>query len=478
MRLKLFRKLFFTIGTIIVVSFTIIATILSFAISNYFSEEKYTQLRDNCDSIAVVAVTDMNSENFRRNIYNIIGVQNNVSNVDIFISDTAGKIVVCGCDEFINGQDCMHSVSTVSRVILDTARDGEYFEVGNFNRLYEEDFYTVGIPLKSADGTVLGYVFSSTTTESLRVLMDRVFEMCIISAVFPIIIMFIAVYTMTYRFTKPLKLMSDAAHAMAKGDFSKRIPVMSDDEIGELSVSFNNMTNSLAKLEKMRRSFVGNVSHELRTPMTTIGGFIDGILDGTIEEERREYYLRIISDEVKRLSRVVESMLNLSRLESGEVKLNPIMFNLSEAVVSVVLSREKQIDSKKITVTGLDRLEDTFVYADYDLIYQVIYNLVDNAVKFCEDGGEISFSVGSDAKFVRFSVKNTGFGIPKENIGSIFDRFYKVDKSRSANKNSAGLGLYIVKTIINIHGGRITVESAENEYTDFSVQLPIRKQKQ
>ncbi len=478
MRLKLFRKLFFTIGIIIVVSFTVIATILSFAVSNYFSEEKYAQLRDNCDSIAVVAVTDMNSENFRRNIYNIIGVQNNVSNADIFISDTSGKILVCGCDKFIIGHDCMHSVSTVSKVILDTAREGEYFEVGDFNRLYEEDFYTVGIPLKSADGTVLGYVFSSTTTESLKILMDRVFEMCIISAIFPIIIMFIAVYTMTYRFTKPLKLMSDAARAMAKGDFSKRIPVMSDDEIGELSVSFNNMTNSLARLEEMRRSFVGNVSHELRTPMTTIGGFIDGILDGTIEEDQREYYLRIISDEVKRLSRVVESMLNLSRLESGEVKLKPIMFNLSEAVVSVVLSREKQIESKNITVIGLDMLEETFVYADYDLIYQVIYNLVDNAVKFCEDGGEISFSVGSDAKFVRFGVKNTGFGIPKENIGRIFDRFYKVDKSRSANKNSAGLGLYIVKTIINIHGGRITVESAENEYTDFSVQLPIRKQKQ
>ena len=475
MRLKLFKKLAVTIGIVILISMSVIVMILSIVISNYFSNEKYAELIQNCESVAEITLKDMNSSNFKRNIYNIIAVQNKVSNVDTFICDNKGEIIVCGCDKYYNSE-CSHSFGTINNDILDSASK-EYFAVNNFNDLYTDAHFIVGIPIKAADGTKFGYVFSSTSAQSLRNLISEIFKMYVISAIIPIVLMLIIVYAMTYRFTKPLKLMSVAAQAMSRGDFSKRIPVMSDDEIGELSISFNNMTNSLSKLEKMRRSFVANVSHELRTPMTSISGFIDGILDGTIAEDKQEYYLKIISTEVKRLSRVVESMLSLSKLESGEVSLNPVMFNLSDTIVDVVVSREKEIEGKNLTITGLDSLEKTFVYADYDLIYQVVYNLVDNAVKFTDESGEISFSVSTDSKFTKFSVRNTGCGIPQENLGNIFDRFYKLDKSRSTNKNSVGLGLYIVKTIINIHHGTVSVASKEGAFTEFTVNLPLNRVK-
>lgn len=477
MRLKLFKKLAITIGIIILISMSVIVMILSVVISNYFSKEKYDQLSRNCMSVSEIVLADIDSSNFRPNILNVIIVQNRVSNVDTFICDTNGRIAVCGCEKFFGDNECKHSNNKISNNILKTVSD-EYFAVDNLNGLYDEDNYIVGVPIRTDDGSYLGYVFSSTSAQSLRNLISKIFQMYIISAIIPLILMFVMVYAMTYRYTKPLKLMSDAAQAMAKGDFSKRIPVMSNDEIGELSISFNNMTNSLSKLEKMRRSFVANVSHELRTPMTSIAGFIDGILDGTIEEEKQEQYLKIISVEVKRLSRVVESMLSLSKLESGEVSLNPILFNVSDTIVDIVVSREKEIEEKHLNIKGLDTLDKTFVYADYDLLYQVIYNLVDNAVKFTDESGEISFTAEANAKYTQFTIRNTGIGIPRDNLGNIFDRFYKVDKSRSANKNSVGLGLYIVKTIINIHSGKISVTSKDGEYTEFTVTLPARKVKQ
>ena len=247
---------------------------------------------------------------------------------------------------------------------------------------------------------------------------------------------------------------------------------MSDDEIGELAISFNQMTNSLARLESMRKSFVANVSHELKTPMTTIGGFIDGILDGTIEPDKQKEYLAIVSDEVKRLSRLVESMLGMSKLESGEFAIRPELFDFRELLCSIVISQEQRIESKKIEIVGLDAIESFSLNADRDLIHQVIYNLVDNAIKFTDEAGKITFNAEGGPKEMVFSIRNTGKGIPERELPFVFERFYKADKSRSSDKKSTGLGLYIVKTIVKAHGGGITVKSKENADTEFIVTLP------
>ena len=477
MKSKLFNKFFITVSLIIIVSFTVILTTISFVISNHFSNEKYTLLSESCTSVSRLVSSDINSSNFKRNIYNVIRVQNDVLDADIFICDVNGNIIICGCDEYLMEEKCPHKTFVVSNEYISKAKTTKLNELGTLGGLYNENYYFVGKTIVSTYKNVEGYVFSATSAKNIKNLLTTLRKMLLIYCLIPIIIAFFVLYSLMYKFTKPLKSMSVAAKRMAKGDFSKRIPVISDDEIGQLSVSFNNMTDSLSRLEKMRRNFIGNVSHELRTPMTTIAGFIDGIIDGTIDKNNQERYLKIVSDEVKRLSRVVESMLNLAELESGQKNINLSSFNLTDCIVKIILNREKTITEKSINIVGLDVIEPAYILADYDLIYQAVYNLIDNAVKFTNDYGTIEFKLLVTGNNVQFSIKNTGAGISKESKEHIFERFYKEDKARSSNVNSTGIGLFIVKKIVEIHNGKIIADSVENEYTIFKVMLPLNNKR-
>lgn len=472
MKLKLFKKYFFTTALIIVFSFTVMMTILSFVLNNYLAKSKYETLSkcsvEVTDYLSQLSGGDLKAESF----FKTIEALSSVSSVDIFLADSNGSVLICSCDEWMKDRKCSHSEHIIPKSELLDVGGKEAFRLDTLD-IYDTPHYIASEPVKNSDGVKVGTVFSAAPVSAIRELMFTVTKLYLLSSVLPIVIMFFAIYLMTYKLTKPLKLMSEASKAMAKGDFSKRIPVTSDDEIGELAVSFNQMTNSLVQLEGMRKSFVANVSHELKTPMTTIGGFIDGILDGTIEPEREKYYLGIVSEEVKRLSRLVQSMLSMSKLEAGEFVLKPELFDFRELLCNIVISQEQRIESKKIEITGLDEIQSISVKADKDLIHQVVYNLVDNSIKFANEGGNIDFKTVIDGKKIVFTIRNTGKGIPENELPYVFDRFYKVDKSRSANKNSTGLGLYIVKTIIKAHGGTVTVSSCENDFTEFSVTLPL-----
>lgn len=473
MRLKLFKKYFFTTLLIIIFSLGFMMLILSFALDRYIAKTKYATLDKACSEVTeFVNAFSENGKIDSNMFYGMLRTVSEVSDSDIFITDNGGKVIICGCEEWHEKGACMHTVSIIPEKVLSRAEDENEFFVSTIN-IYERPHYVTAESMHTEDGNHYATVFAAASVSTVRELLSTITRLYIISAIVPIIIMFFCIYAMTYRLTKPLKLMSEASRAMAKGDFSKRIPVTTDDEIGELAVSFNMMTNSLSQLEGMRKSFVANVSHELKTPMTTIGGFIDGILDGTIEPDKQQYYLGIVSDEVKRLSRLVQSMLSMSRLESGEFSLKPELFDLRELLFSIVIGQERRIDSKKLQIIGLDELEGLSVNADKDLIHQVIYNLVDNAIKFTDDGGYIKFTLKNENMKAALTITNSGRGIPEKDLPFIFERFYKVDKSRSAAKNSTGLGLYIAKTIITSHKGTISVSSSENEFTTFKVTLPI-----
>lgn len=473
MKLKLFKKYFFADALIIVLSFAVMMTILSFVLNNYLAKTKYETLSkcsaEVSDYLSKLSGGDIKSEE----IFQTVNALSSVSNVDIFLADNEGKIAVCSCSEWLENGKCSHSQHIIPKEELKSSGGKSSFRLDTLD-IYDAPHYIASEPVISTGGNRIGTVFSTAPVSAIRELMFTVTRLYLLSAAVPIAVMFFAIYIMTYRLTKPLKLMSEASKAMAKGDFSKRIPVTSDDEIGELAVSFNQMTNSLAQLESMRKSFVANVSHELKTPMTTIGGFIDGILDGTIEADKQSYYLGIVSDEIKRLSRLLQSMLSMSKLEAGEFVLKPELFDFRELLCTIVISQEQRIEAEKIEITGLDGIESISVTADRDLIHQVIYNLTDNAIKFVNEGGNIDFKAKTDGKKLIFTITNTGKGIPAAELPYVFERFYKVDKSRSANKNSTGLGLYIVKTIVKAHGGTVTVTSQENEFTSFSVTLPLQ----
>ena len=250
------------------------------------------------------------------------------------------------------------------------------------------------------------------------------------------------------------------------------VKVKGKDEVAQLGEALNGMAVSLSSVEMMRRSFIANVSHELKTPMTTIAGFIDGMLDGTIPKEKQAQYMKIVSDEVKRLSRLVRSMLDLSRIDSGELKMTTTQLDLTEVVLGVLLASEQRIEKKNLSITGVEDCEPTQVRGDYDLLNQVLYNLLDNAIKFTNEGGNIHIHLHREGGRAYVNIRNTGEGIPPDEMPQIFERFYKSDRSRSLDKNGVGLGLYIVHTVIRLHGGEITVRSVQGEYTEFSFWIP------
>ena len=236
---------------------------------------------------------------------------------------------------------------------------------------------------------------------------------------------------------------------------------------------FNNMASSLQKSEYQRQEFVANVSHELKTPMTTIGGYIDGILDGTIPPEKSRHYMQIVSDETKRLSRLVRSMLDISQLGSDSIpEEKKTRFDLEEAVGQVLITFEQKITAKNLQVDVQMPEHPVFTMANRDAVTQVVYNLLDNAVKFCPQGENLGVRIHQSGSKAYVSISNDGKTIPPEELPLVFDRFHKIDKSRSENRDGWGLGLYIVKTIVCSHGENISV-SSRNGKTEFTFTMPI-----
>ena len=469
MKYRLFRRYFLGASLIVLISLAIALFLQFITYSNHMSREKHSDLKKACD---LVAASIEESDDSYGVAHFVMSNISEVMDCDIYITDQSGKIIVCYCKEWQQNGVCEHTGTVIDTMELNSiVSDNEM--LGTLN-IYPSPRYLAAVATETG-GEISGYIFSTASSESVRILIFDYFKVYLIASIVPIIIMFLAFAIMAYRMNKPLKLMSEAAHAMAKGDFSKRIPVTSDDEIGELAVAFNSMSNSLSRLEETRKSFIANVSHEMRTPMTTIGGFIDGIIDGTIEPEKQKHYLEIVSSEIKRLSRMVQSMLSISRLESSEFVLKKDSFDLREQILNIVIGQEQRIEEKHIEIKGLDCLPSVTVNADKDLIYQAVYNLLDNAIKFVNENGTITFSLNVNVYGTEFCITNTGVGIPRADLPFVFDRFYKLDKSRASNKSSMGLGLYIVKTIIKNHGGTIKVESKENEFTRFSFVLPLER---
>ena len=302
-------------------------------------------------------------------------------------------------------------------------------------------------------------------------MVDMVVRIIVMTSLWVMVIAMVCVYFLTERSVTPLRNMSKAAKKFAQGDFSTRIEVKGRDEIAQLADSFNNMAQQLDKFEDTRKTFLVNVAHDLRTPMTTIGGFVDAIRDGSIPEEKQPYYLTLISDEVKRLSRLVSQLLDISRIEAGDRKFNFVDFDICEMGRMILISFESKLEEKKLDVEFDVEDDNMFVYGDKDAIHQVFYNICHNAIKFSYEGGKYRIRINRLDHKVYVSVYNEGVGMTEEDLPNVFDRFYKSDKSRGLDKTGVGMGMYITKTIINAHQQDIWVKSVYQEYCEFVFTL-------
>lgn len=482
---SVFVKYFASFLVLELICFIILGITYAYLGTNNWTNQKQQLLKENASSVARLTgevIRDRLNEDVSGSMFmlcNNIKMISEAIDGDVYVCNMKGKIIICKdliSDDYVvqnDGNCAFHGSFVLPENIIEQASIGNYSD--NYTTLdgtYQHRQIVAAEPV-TVNGEVVSVVFAVTPiSNGASDYLAKMVKSFAVASVTAFLIGAIITYFFTQSIIAPLKDMSKATKAYANGDFSYRVKEKGSQEFRELLHAFNSMASDLALHESTQRSFVANVSHELKTPMTTIGGFIDGILDGTIPPEMQKHYLEIVSNETKRLSRLVVSMLNLSKIEAGELKLKPTEFNICNDIFDVLVSFERTIEQKNIEICGLDKLMPITVNADEDMIHQVIYNLVDNAVKFTNNG-KIIVNANKDSKGVTtVQIRNTGVGISSEDLNRIFERFYKVDKSRSFDTKSTGLGLYIVKTIIEMHGGSIKAESIENEYTQFEFTLP------
>lgn len=477
---SVFRRFLFFSLIIALVCIIVIIGVLAFPVSSYISDHKRSTLETNSKTVASYVgnaagddIHALNSDELRLFSASLDSLSDTIHSI-VLVADTNGTILYSSDAEFIT------NTTQLPSSVIEELSDGYHYEHGTLQNIYNKQYYIFAIPFTANDQgeVVLGYCLVAQASLWSSDFAPNVFLILLITVIVAALLIFILSAVYAYNTTRPLKQMADAAKRFAVGDFQSRGHIKSNDEIGELAAAFNEMADSLASSEGMRRNFIANVSHELKTPMTTIAGYIDGILDKTIPAEDQEYYLGIISQEIKRLNRLVTSMISLSKIDSGEITVKKAPFIIQDTVFNVLLGFEGEIEKNGIRIEGLDSEEDVTAYGDRDLIHQVLYNLVENAVKFTDSNGYIRFGFSHKNNRVYVCVENSGVGILPEDIYLVFDKFYKADKSRSINKKSMGLGLYIVRSIIFLHGGNITVESEPGEYCRFIFWLPDAPKKQ
>lgn len=394
----------------------------------------------------------------------------------VFITDETGKIVSCS-DRAPMCEHLGHQIPADVMQTLETT--GEYDQMSTLGGLYEKNRYAVARPIKTAaDGNdIIGYVFITNVVGNILKTWSSLTGITAIVTIGVFAAAMIVSLMYSKHMAKPLDEMAAASRRFARGDFSVRVRQREDptDEMGALIDSFNKMADSLENAEARRSEFIANISHELRTPMTTISGFAEGLLDGTIPPEDEKKYLRAISDETKRLSRLVRDMLDVSQLRNRAADpTKRIDFDLTELTLQTLLSFESRATKKNLDVDPQLPDNHIMVHADKDAITQVIYNLLDNAVKFASPGSCITVRIYKDNGKAYVSVRDYGETIPPDDLPFIFDRFHKSDRSRSLDKDGVGLGLYLVKSIINSHDEDIAVTSRDG-MTEFVFTLTLAK---
>ena len=468
-----FSRSFFMAATTLLLALTILGASFQIQVNNYMEDSTVDGLRQDASVIAnLAAAYSVDGNLSSRELLLNLDIISQVTEADVVICDSQGYIILCsdaltGCDH----QGWQLNADYLNKVI----ENGGDSATGVIKSLYDDQRYVVSVPIIS-DSEAKGIVIVSSPTAATSQILNRISNIFLTAEVFVVLISVLAVTAFARRESRPLRDMAKAATAFGHGNLEARVKIEEDcsEEMEELALAFNNMASSLQKSEYQRQEFVANVSHELKTPMTTISGYIDGILDGTIPEERREHYLRIVSDETKRLSRLVRSMLDISQLqkEEGIPEEKKMHFDLEECAGQVLITFEKKINDKRLNVEVDMPEHPVYTMANRDYITQVIYNLIDNAVKFCPEGRTLGLKIREGNTKAYVSISNTGETIPPEELPLVFDRFHKLDKSRSQNRDGWGLGLYIVKTIVCSHGEDISVTSKDGK-TAFTFTMPL-----
>ena len=476
-----YRRQFAMMAGVILVAFFLLGSSFAALSYQYIAQDKLEAMERNANYISAFTASYLssgigsstNDPAYQLYISSLAGI----SGSTVILAENSGQIVYASTggsagSSLLSGvvpQEWMRKVELEGG---HTARD-------SLGGLLAENCFVTAVPILQSSyitGATYqrGVVLVASDTSSLIGIWQDLAAIFMLTAVVVLLLASAASSVTAMRQTRPLKDMAETVRRFGQGELEARVSDYEGrkDEVGELAESFNTMADSLAKSEAQRSEFIANVSHELKTPMTTIAGFADGILDGTIPRDKEAEALSTISSETRRLSRLVRRMLDVSRLQSGENVTAQERFDISELLIRVLVSLEGRINDRGLDVETDLPSSPVFVWGDPDGITQVCYNLLDNAIKFAAPGTALSLGVQTKGEKAYVSVQDRGETIPPEELGRVFDRFHKTDRSRSEDRDGVGLGLYIVKTIINNHRENITVTS-EDGVTTFTFSLTM-----
>ena len=470
-----FSRSFFPAAIILLAALLLLGAAFQVLLRSVLIRQTQDNLKTDCSTISGLATAYYTEKVVSRQDFFVnLSIATRVSGADAVICDSRGTLVLCSDSPM----GCKHQGMVIQQDYLQRVfSQGEVCDMGLVQGLYAESRYVVSMPiLDSASQQPVGLVIVSTPVSKALSLLDKMADTYVLVSVLVVLLSVVVITVLARKQSSPLQDMAKAASAFGHGQLDARVTIdeSSPREVQALALAFNNMASSLQKSEYQRQEFVANVSHELKTPMTSISGYVDGMLDGTIPPERHEHYMRLVSQETKRLSRLVRSMLDISRMhnQEGIAAESMVRFDLCECVGQALLTFEQKITDKDLRVEVSFPEHSVYTIANKDAITQVVYNLVDNAVKFCPDGGNLTVAIREGDEKLYTTVGNDGQTIPPEELPLVFDRFHKLDKSRAENRDGWGLCLYIVKTLIGHHGEDISVTSQEGK-TEFTFTLPL-----
>ena len=458
-RKSLVHKLIITFTSILTFVIVLIAIVLSIWFKDFFFQQKRQELENKTKIIATAAVSHMKLEepDSLKDLQSIINLISDSIDTDIIITDKMGIAYAVSNDKY---DSVKLKKIDVSDETMDKLNSGNWIEYPD-RTVFGKEKCVVLSPIMDGD-YFNGIIVMINSEYRIKEAMLHVYKIVWLLALLGSVLSAVIInYFAKKLIINPLSELNNAANKLAKGEVQRRVEIKSEDEIGELGKSFNIMAESLEKVDKNRRDFISNVSHELRSPITSIKGFLAGIIDGVIPKDKEDYYLNIVYDEVKRLSRLVADLLDISSLEDGKFKLNKIEIDINVLLKLCLVNLEGKIRKKNIDVEVTLENDHQFVYGDRDRIIQVITNLIDNAVKYCKEDGLIKIDTTVKGDKVYISIYNNGPLLSDEEIACIWNRFYKADKSRT-NKESTGLGLPIVRLILTQHGEDIWAKNEKD----------------
>jgi len=454
----IFRRLFLTYGITIIIGFGILALLLMQLFNQYFIESKKQVLIEQGQKISQEIVLGLYTGQIdQQRLTDNLKTLDNLLNARIWLVDDSGYIIgVSGTseDHFLGQQ--------IEEAQLTQLYKGKnYFQIGNFGGKLEEKSLTAGYPIFV--GLVFkGGLFIHAPLPEVQKTFRDIYAITVGAILLAGLLAYILLYFQIRRISKPLGEIGAAAREIAGGEFHKRLSIKTGDEIEELANSFNDMAESLERIEENRRNLVANISHDIRSPITSISGFAAGILDGTIPEEKQTLYLNKVLSESKRLGKITNDLLELSNMQQGQMSAEKQVFELNEIIRRAIVSFEQQIMAKNLQIELHVFDEAIYVYSDSVLLERILVNLLDNAVKFTPANGHILIQTSDQAGKILVELFNDGVAIEQEEIKRIWDRFHKGDASRGEHRSGFGLGLAIVREIIGLLGERIWAESGSD----------------